>query len=125
MRRARRSFARSMRRAYAVPALIFVVASTYVLSTELLTGSALLHWKTGRERPAVEQASNTPAWRSDYDQRFQGCVPAERWPRDRMPGSLVVVRRSSVVERMRFDEAFDRSRNRNRADDVWVVGGCR
>lgn len=39
--------------------------------------------------------------------------------------NVVVVRQDGIMQRMDTTEAWDRSKSKNRADDIWVVGVCK
>lgn len=62
-------------------------------------------------------------WSSALAARFPGCRAS--LPAGTLPTGFVVQRLDGSVERMRFDETWRRTHDRDRANDVWVVGQCR
>ena len=121
MRRRQRSFAELLTRALAVSGLVYALVAAYVVSATLFAPPAT---QSQGGSDAVSPSQVQPAWKPAYAARFRGCVDIEEWTMSDVPTSVVVVRRAGEVARMRFEEAFDRSRSASRADDVWTVGAC-
>ena len=121
MRRRQRSFAELLTRALAASGLVYALVAAYLVSATLFVSPAT------QSQGGPDQANPSPAhplWKPAYGARFHGCVDIEAWTMSAVPSSVVVVRRTGEVARMRFDEAFERSRSESHADDVWTVGAC-
>lgn len=81
--------------------------------------------RTARVMAEREQLPvNVPAWRaSDADRGCSEIVPGETF---NMPvgSDMLVVTQANERVILSFDEAWERTHNDNRADDVWVIGFC-
>ena len=62
-------------------------------------------------------------WTPHLAARFPGCEA--HLPAGTVPGGFLVQRLDGSFERMAFDEAWRRTHDAQRADDVWVFGACR
>ena len=74
-----------------------------------------------REHAANVRATALPEWDREAEQAFPACGPTREgvfYP------VVVVVTTGGDLDRMSFDEAWERGESAERADDVWVVGGC-
>jgi hypothetical protein len=122
MRRRRTTFVQLLSRSVAAFCVAYALAAAYLVSTAAFAGPSF----PGQERAEGSGSPWThhPEWRPRYAVRFPGCVDIGEWTRTEAPTAVVVVRRSSDVVRMDFDDAFERSRTASRADDVWTVGAC-
>jgi hypothetical protein len=103
---------------------------TWALGLLLLLGTAVhnMTWENAELWPgdgAVagvddHKPSARPLWTPELGRHHHGCT-AERFDGFRR---ILVIRGDGRSQALPFDEAWRRTHNRNRADDVWVVGYC-
>ncbi|MGZ4699250.1 MAG: hypothetical protein ACXVY4_17425 [Oryzihumus sp.] len=110
---------RLLRRAFVVPAVLFVLASAYVTVVAL--------------RPDAQAAEVTRAgvrqdaalWPSSWSRRFPGCVAVVLWPRTEAPKAVLLRDGSGNVAAMTVRDAGMRLRLAGPDDQVRLVGICR
>lgn len=122
MRRRRTTFGQLLSRSLAASGVAYALVAAYLVSTAAFASSAF----PGQERAESSGSPwiHHPEWRPRYAVRFPGCVDIGEWTRTEAPTAVVVVRLSGDVARMDLGVAFERSRTRSGADDVWTVGAC-
>lgn len=79
---------------------------------------------TFAEREATAEARaaapvNVPTWKSS-DAKF-GCT---EFPVEKIHTNVLIVNQHNERQVISFDEAWDRSHNDTKVDDLWVIGFC-
>jgi hypothetical protein len=75
----------------------------------------------GYESMTQAKPANLPTWDREASAAFPKCEANREGV---LYPVVVVVTMGGDLSRMSFDEAWGRGTNDERADDVWVVGGC-
>lgn len=124
--RGRLTFAQTLVRSLATAGLFYGLVAAYFVPATLLSGDGRPdEIPPGHQSTQISRLAQQPTWRTEHRERFPGCVGVGAWTVDRVPTSVVVVRRSGAAQQMAFDEAFRRARTTSPADDVWTIGACR
>lgn len=125
MHRRQRTFAELLTRSLATAGLLYALIFAYAVPATLVGQSASPSDAARPDASALTRATDRPRWNHAQADRFPGCVDMAEWRALSVPATVVVVRRNGGLQRMPFDEAYDRARSASAADDVFTIGACR
>lgn len=70
----------------------------------------------------VDDKPYAPKWTNQLSKQFDGYQAEASRPKGVIPSGVVVQHQDASFSRMSLDQAFDRSGDKNKANDVWVAG---
>lgn len=113
-------FTRTLRRALVLPAVLFMVATAY------LVGVTVHHGNEAQAAVRAGTADETATvWPAAWSRRFPGCVALVLWPDHETPRAVLLRDESGGVTPMTVRDAAMRLRLAGPADEVRLVGACR